>query len=483
MQALPDDELLAGVADVYRAEARVAALKARYVAELDSRQAYAAVGAQTATAWIRHRCRVPEGAARHDVALARSLRHRPSTEAALADGDIGAAQAAAIARHHRNPRTEAAVERDDAFLATEAGRLPWRSFTTVLAYWAQHADPDGTDDAAEARKARRHLHLSRTFEGEWIVNGLLDPVAGATVDAALRRIEDTMFAADRDEAGTSLLLKRTPAQRRADALVELARRASSAPPGARKPAPLVTVLVGYESFAGRICELADGTVLAPGDVAALLDRAVIERAVFDGPARVMEIGEQRFFTGALRRAIQLRDRTCTHEWCDRPADQCDVDHKLPWEWGGRTAAHNGRIYCPFHNHLRQRRGPPSLNEVCDMQIVRDELADDPTVDITTTGRHTRLPRRIEIWMLDVDGRFFITGTPGRRDWLANLDADPRLTVHLTRRAGIDLDATASRVSDPVTRREVLEHLSARWYRSQTPLDDLVATAPMVEVTF
>jgi hypothetical protein len=84
-------------------------------------------------------------------------------------------------------------------------------------------------------------------------------------------------------------------------------------------------------------------------------------------------------------------------------------------------------------------------------------------------------------MLDVDGRFFIAGTPGRRDWLANLRADPRLILHLKRRARIDLDATAAPVTDPVLRRRVLRHLSATWYRTQTPIDELVETAPMVEV--
>ena len=116
-----------------------------------------------------------------------------------------------------------------------------------------------------------------------------------------------------------------------------------------------------------------------------------------------------------------------------------------------------------------------------MDALRDELADDPTVDITTIGRQSGLPRRIEIWMLEVDGHFFITGTPGRRDWLANLRADPRLVVHLKRKAGIDVDGTATLVTDPVTRRRVLEHLSATWYRTQTPIDALVDSAPMVEV--
>jgi deazaflavin-dependent oxidoreductase (nitroreductase family) len=118
-----------------------------------------------------------------------------------------------------------------------------------------------------------------------------------------------------------------------------------------------------------------------------------------------------------------------------------------------------------------------------MDVVSAELRDDPTIDITTTGRRSGAPRRIEIWMLDIDGRFFITGTPGPRDWLANLRADPVLTVHLKRQAHVDLPATATPVTDLAARRQVLEHLTARWYRSQSSVDDLVATAPMVEVVF
>ena len=118
-----------------------------------------------------------------------------------------------------------------------------------------------------------------------------------------------------------------------------------------------------------------------------------------------------------------------------------------------------------------------------MDVVRVELADDPTVDITTTGRHSGLPRRVEIWMLDVDGRFYITGTTGRRDWLANLVANPGFVVHLKRHAHLDLAAQAVPVTDAATRRAVLEHLSATWYRNQQPLDVLVDTAPMVAVTF
>ncbi|CAN5606211.1 hypothetical protein BH24ACT5_BH24ACT5_07350 [soil metagenome] len=118
-----------------------------------------------------------------------------------------------------------------------------------------------------------------------------------------------------------------------------------------------------------------------------------------------------------------------------------------------------------------------------MDVVREELVDDPTIDITTTGRRSVQPRRMEIWMLDVEGRFFITGTPGPRDWFANLIAEPCLTVHLKRHASVDLAARALPVIDDATRRDVFTHLRSRWYREQTQTTDLIATAPMVEVIF
>ncbi len=124
-----------------------------------------------------------------------------------------------------------------------------------------------------------------------------------------------------------------------------------------------------------------------------------------------------------------------------------------------------------------------------LELVRDELADDPTVDITTTGRRSGEPRRIEIWMFDVEGRFFVTGIPGPRAWLANLIAEPSLTVHLKRKAHVVLPARATVVTDDGARRWVLERRSPilqrfapDWAPGQD-LDDLVAHAPMVEVTF
>jgi hypothetical protein len=147
-----------------------------------------------------------------------------------------------------------------------------------------------------------------------------------------------------------------------DALVEMARRALTAPKLGKRPRPLVSVLVGYETFAGRICELADGTVIAPGTVASLLDEALIERVVFDGPSRVIDLGHARSFTGAARRALEVRDRHCGHRGCDVPAERCQGDHIHPWSTGGATTIDNGQLRCGPHNRWSHQHPHPEPDD-------------------------------------------------------------------------------------------------------------------------
>ena len=113
-------------------------------------------------------------------------------------------------------------------------------------------------------------------------------------------------------------------------------------------------------------------------------------------------------------------------------------------------------------------------------IDRVALANHRTIDLTTFGRTSGKPRRIEIWWFEVDDRFIITGTPGRRDWLANVRADDRVVVHVGEE---DLDAKAVEVLDPAFRRRVFTRPETSWYSSQAELDRLVGTAPMIEILF
>ncbi|MCY4525719.1 MAG: nitroreductase/quinone reductase family protein [Anaerolineaceae bacterium] len=114
--------------------------------------------------------------------------------------------------------------------------------------------------------------------------------------------------------------------------------------------------------------------------------------------------------------------------------------------------------------------------------IRKALATDLTIDITTTGRRSGQPRRLEIWFHELEGRWYITGSPGTRDWLANLLARPQFTFHLKESLQADLPARAIPVSDEAERRRVLGGIFAG---KDTPekLESRVAGSPLVEVVF
>jgi hypothetical protein len=139
----------------------------------------------------------------------------------------------------------------------------------------------------------------------------------------------------------------------------MARRAGAVPEGARTPEPLFTVLVGYETFHGRICQLAEGSVVAPGALVRWLGEGWVERVVFDGPDRIKNVGvRRRIFSGATRRAVEVRDRECFDEFCDVPAEDCEIDHLVPWSLGGLTVDDNGRPACRYHHRRRHRPQQP-----------------------------------------------------------------------------------------------------------------------------
>jgi deazaflavin-dependent oxidoreductase (nitroreductase family) len=115
--------------------------------------------------------------------------------------------------------------------------------------------------------------------------------------------------------------------------------------------------------------------------------------------------------------------------------------------------------------------------------IKQALARGHTIDITTTGRRSGQPRRIEIVFHNFGGRLFISGVPSprKRSWIANLEADPRLTFHLKGPgASVELPATARVITDDVERREILPLVAAAWGRRD--LDAMIAMSPLIEVT-
>jgi len=377
---------------LHRQLARLEALVTGATAAFDAAGNWMPEGARNATGWLTARCRVTRAQARREVRRGRELRHLPATAGAWADGRITGPHVDVLA-DLRCGTTEETLARDEPMLVDQATRLRFDQFVRATAYWMQRADPNGGDEAAEKRRARRDVSLASSFQGMWLGAMTLDPVSGSIVAGELHRLERRLFDLDWSGAKEALgrdprlsELARTSAQRRADALVEMATRSETAPGNGRRPAPLFTVLVGYETLHGRISELEDGTVVPPGSLLPWLPGADIERAEFTPGGRI-EIGApstlssvsvagldravstpvtraeipptRRLFTGATRRAVEVRDRACTHPLCDVPAPGCQVDHIQPWALGGPTTQENGRLLCGPHNRMRnQNQRPP-----------------------------------------------------------------------------------------------------------------------------
>jgi deazaflavin-dependent oxidoreductase (nitroreductase family) len=115
--------------------------------------------------------------------------------------------------------------------------------------------------------------------------------------------------------------------------------------------------------------------------------------------------------------------------------------------------------------------------------VQGALARGGVIDITTVGRHSGRPRRIEIVFHNIDGKIYISGipSPNRRAWLANLEAHPELTVHLKGAVRADLPGRARIIDDEAERRRILESVARNWKRKD--LETMVRQSPLIEVTF
>ena len=279
---------------------------------------------------------------------------------------------------------------DEAMLLEQCSKLRFADAERVVAYWLHHVDPDGTADAADDPE-RSSASVSETLDGTVIVDATLVGADAGIFSDELRRLTTAQRHAD-----TAAGIVRTARQRRAAALIEMATRSASTPAGARRPRPLFTVLVGEDSFR-QLCETAAGRILTPGALVPHLETAELEVVLFDDNATVISVSRRRTFTGALRRAIEVRDRHCQHpSGCDVPADRCDVDHIVPWTDGGRTDQFNGRLECPAHNRhhdLHDTDEPPTTATRPQLPRPRPRptaVASSSTTDPTTSPLDRRI---------------------------------------------------------------------------------------------
>ncbi|HUS43603.1 MAG TPA: DUF222 domain-containing protein [Ilumatobacteraceae bacterium] len=345
---LTDDELHELVTAVQRQRHRLAAVAARAVSAWDQRMVWADNGARSAATRLANETSASTSSAGTEVRRARQLRSMPATAAALASGELSPDHVDLLARASRPWRNASFADHEET-LVEQCTVLRFFDARKMIDYWCTRADAEAAEDQAERQRNAAHLDVASTLDGTVVVNGLLDPIGGSIVSDELTRLERELYLADQRDGIT-----RTSSQRRAAALAVMATRSATTPADGRRPKPLFTALVG-DATLSQLCELANGTVITPGQLVRWIDDADLESVLFDGPSTVISVSHRRSFTGALRRAVEVRDRGCQHDsGCDVPADQCDVDHIVPYAADGPTSQFNGKLECPPHNRDSDR---------------------------------------------------------------------------------------------------------------------------------
>ncbi len=345
---LSDTELHEQVVEIQRQRNRLAAAAASAQSLWDQRMIWVDNGARSAPVRLANDTCSALSSARVELRRARQLRSMPHTAAALAAGELSVDHIDLLAQVNQPWRNDVFADHEES-LVEQCKLLRFFDARKMLAYWCQRADAVSAERRAERQRQAAHLNVSPTLDGTVVINGTLDPISGAIVHDEIARLERQLYLDDNRDG-----VVRTAAQRRAAALTEMARRSATAPAGGRRPKPLFTVLVGDETMA-HLCELANGTVIPPGQLVQWAGDADLETVLFDGPSTVISVSHRRSFTGALRRAVEVRDRTCQHtSGCDVTADQCDVDHIVPHSHDGPTSQFNGKLECHPHNRNSDR---------------------------------------------------------------------------------------------------------------------------------
>jgi hypothetical protein len=265
-------------------------------------------------------------------------------------------RAGQIARFHKRVRGMAEAEQLEAIthIMVEAARgvggLSEREVGVMVRRTGDMLEPEPrVEDDAKVARAHRSLVKSQGPVGLWRYSMLLDDEGAAIVDAAVDALAKPVpdpETGDRDP--------RSAEARRADALVELVRRATSAPEALpRQTKTSVVVTIGLDALQGR-CRGAGMTLsdhlLTVETVRRLACDAELIPVVLGSHGEVLEQGRaERLFTRAQIRHLWLRDRTCTFPGCSKPATWCDAHHLIHWADGGPTDVEHAALLCQRHH--------------------------------------------------------------------------------------------------------------------------------------
>ena len=287
---------------------------------------------------------------------------------AVSTGALSVPKAAQVTRFHREvaglaePEELAEITHHLVAGASGSTGLTERQLAVAIRRTGHLLKPDrDLDRQDEAMRRHRALVKGPGPAGMTSYRLLLDPEGAAILDAAidpLARPQRDDESGERDE--------RTPATRRADALLTVIGRGVSSPgeqPKAAKSQLVVTVRLDQLMAGLRGSGITLGQeALSPGTVRRLACDADLVPVVLGTGSELLDVGRRkRLVPPAIRLAAWLRDGGCTYPGCSIPAQWCDAHHGRPWWQGGDTSLLNTALLCQRHHTIvHQRELVPSI---------------------------------------------------------------------------------------------------------------------------
>ena len=286
----------------------------------------------------------PPNEGEHRLAHAEVHAKLPGWSDAIDAGTIGVSRVDVVAKVLTKARLPF-LQRDSGMLLRFAETLSFKQFRRAVAVWVSHCDDALGDPTSEKEhEDARRLQLSPTAGGMWILNGLLDALGGEALSKALESAMPKPCEGD----------NRTPAQRRHDALVDIAHEslANEGRLNVGGERPHVTVTV---DAASGIAHTSQMVRLSSFTRDMLLCDCVTTSVWLSADGTPFDVGTPTSEVPARnRRAIMARDQCCRYPGCDRPARWTDVHHVKERHKGGTHELTNLCALCKFHHRYVHR---------------------------------------------------------------------------------------------------------------------------------
>ena len=353
------DETKELLRDIARARNVLDALEAEAIHRLDSMGWYLDDAAVSAKAWLAYRTGIPRAVAGARVRLAKRLRRLPLLAEAMAVGAVTIHHARSMARCI-TPRTLCELARDEELIVAQAMKMEADDFDRYISGWLRINDPDGAEPGGGEPST---LTAAKHYGGRVHVSGDLDVEDGAVFLAELDALYEHLWQEDQAADESDPNKGRTPAQRNAAALREMAERSSAADTGGGHARPrstsimVIADLAAVEGDRGGAAALEDGTLLPRSVLDRWLCDTAVSRVLTRGSSRILDLGRTtRVPSAPQRRALIARDRHCIVPGCDRKPRWCEAHHVHWWTRGGPTDLSNLVLLCHRHHkmvHLEQ----------------------------------------------------------------------------------------------------------------------------------